>query len=162
MLQTCDMVHRSAAKALLILALGMSPLCSSRVQAALGGDAASVLADSAEMHGTVRATPLYQYDIHEITADSDMRVREFLNREGIVFAVTWSGPVVPDLHRLLGAHFATYSKALAGLQQPGLHRSVRIALDGLMVEQGGHLRAYDGRAYLPALVPPVTAAADLR
>ncbi|MEP6883307.1 MAG: DUF2844 domain-containing protein [Gammaproteobacteria bacterium] len=156
------MVHRLAAKALLILILGIDPLCASRVQAALGGDTASVFADSADMHGTVRAIPLLQYDIQEITADNGMRLREFLNREGLVFAVTWSGPVVPDLQRLLGGHFTTYSEALAALQQPGLHRSLRIASDGLIVELGGHLRAYTGRAYLPALVPSGIPTADLR
>ncbi len=155
-------MHRLALKALLILVLGTNPLCASRVQAALGGDAASVLADSAEMHGIMQSTPLQQYDIHEITAASDMRVSEFLNREGIVFAVTWSGPVVPDLQRLLGAHFATYSRALAALQRPGLHRSLRIASDGLIVEFAGHLRAYNGRAYLPALVPSGIPTADIR
>ena len=89
-------------------------------------------------------------------------MREFLNLDGIVFAVTWDGPVLPDLQTLLGANFATYMQALAVLKQPGLQRSLRIASPGLVVESGGHLRAYAGRAYLPALIPVVLPAADLR
>jgi hypothetical protein len=38
---------------------------------------------------------------------------------------------------------------------------LRVALPGLIVESGGHLRAYAGRAYLPALVPAGVPAADL-
>ena len=54
-------------------------------------------------------------------------MREYLDRAGNVFAVSWSGPVLPDLQRLLGAHFAQYTAALAALEHPGLHRSVRMS-----------------------------------
>jgi hypothetical protein len=54
-----------------------------------------------------------------------------------------------------------YATALAALNHPGLHRSLRVALPELIVESGGHLRAYAGRAYLPALVPAGVPAADL-
>jgi hypothetical protein len=91
-----------------------------------------------------------------------MHVREYLNRDGIVFAVAWSGPAMPDLQRLLGPYFEEYTTALTSLKSPGLHRSVRIASSGLVVESEGHLRAYAGRAYLPALVPGGVSVADLR
>lgn len=130
--------------------------------AALGGDATSVLADANELHGTAHSVLLARYAIHEINTDSGMRVREFLNQDGIVFAVAWSGPVVPGLKGLLGPGFAAYSHALAALQQPGLHRSLRIASGDLVVEFGGHLRAYSGRAFLPALMPSGMPTAELR
>lgn len=91
-----------------------------------------------------------------------MRVREFLNQDGAVFAVSWSGPVLPDLQQLLGPHFAEYSSALAALAHPGLQRSVRVASSGLVVESGGHMRAYAGRAYLPARIPSGVSVAELR
>jgi len=140
----------------------MSALRVEPVRAALGGDAASIVSDANEMRGVVHAELLQQYDIHEITTDSGIRVREFLNRGGVVFAVTWSGPVMPDLQRLLGASFTEYTRALAAMKQPGLNRSLRVASSELVVESGGHLRAYSGRAYLPALIPAGTSAADLR
>ena len=156
------MAHRFAANALVFLVIGCNPLGVESAHAALGGDAASVLADAQELHGTTLSTLLIQYDIQEITNDSGMRVREFLNRDGIVFAVTWNGPVVPDLRSLLGTSYDAYSQGLAALQPSGVHRSLRIASSNLVVESGGHLRAYSGRAYLMHLIPAGTSTADLR
>jgi hypothetical protein len=160
-LQTPRMNHRCPMGALLTLIAGISLLWVGPARAALGGDAASVLADAVASKGTVNTVVRQQYDIQEFTADSGVRVREYLNREGVVFAVSWSGPVLPDLQRLLGTHFAEYTAALAALDHPGLHRSVRVASSTLVVESGGHMRAYAGRAYLPALVPAGVSPAEL-
>jgi Protein of unknown function (DUF2844) len=130
--------------------------------ASLGGDMASVAADAAELHGVARTTPMPQYDMEEITSDSGIRVREFLNRDGIVFAVTWNGPVVPNLRTLLGSSFDSYIKGLGALKHPGTQRSLRLASGELVVESGGHMRAYGGRAYLPPLFPAGASPADLR
>jgi hypothetical protein len=158
LLQYSGMIHRSGMLALVAMnALWSGPAC-----AGLGGDAAGVVADGAELHGSLSSTSLPQYEIDEITTDTGMRVREYLGRDGVVFAVSWSGPALPDLHRLLGTHYVEYTTALAALTRPGLHRSVRIASSELVVESGGHLRAYAGRAYLPMLVPAGIATADLR
>jgi hypothetical protein len=142
---------------LLILGGAVQP-----ARASLGGDEASVAADAAELHGVARATPMAQYDIEEITSDSGIRVREFLNRDGIVFAVTWNGPLVPNLRTLLGSSFDNYIKGLGALKHPGTRRSLRVAAGDLVVESGGHMRAFGGRAYLPPLIPAGTSAADLR
>jgi len=155
------MIDRSF-KCSLGLMAGIILLCGGSARAALGGDAASVRSDTDEMHGVVHSTLLQHYDVEEITTDSGMRVREFLNRNGIVFAVTWNGPAVPDLQRLLGTNFAVYTKALAESNQSGRQRSLQIASSELLVESGGHLRAYVGRAYLPALIPAGTPTSDLR
>jgi hypothetical protein len=154
--------RRTALGTLLCLVLSAGPPWMGFAHAALGGDAASVLADGAEMHGVANSHYFQQYDEQQITGESGMRVREFLNRDGVVFAVAWTGPVLPDLQRLLGAHFAEYATALTAFNHPGLHRSVRVASPGLVVESGGHLRAYAGRAYLPALIPVGMSPADLR
>jgi hypothetical protein len=144
------------------LALGIGLLCASPVQAGLGNDAADILLDSAQMHGVVAAQSLPQYEVQVITTDTGMRISEYLNGNGMVFAVAWAGPVQPDLRQLLGSHYADYSQALAALNHPGSHRSARIDANGLVVELGGHMRAYSGRAYLPALMPAGVAAAELR
>jgi hypothetical protein len=148
--------------ALLFALLGISPMSVQSARASLGGDAASVRSDANQLQGVVQSTLLQQYEIQEITTDSGMRVREFLNRDGSVFAVSWSGPVMPDLQRLLGENFESFAKGVAALQHPGLKRALRIASSELVVESGGHLRAYTGRAYLPALIPTGTSIADLR
>ena len=149
-------------RAALILIIGINALCVGSARAALGADAASVPADCAQLQGELASTSLELYDIDEITDGSGMRVREYLNRAGIVFAVAWSSPAPPDLQQLLGMHFSAYATALAALDHPGLHRSVRIDSAGLIVEAGGHLRAYTGRAYVPALIPTGVTNEELR
>ncbi len=128
----------------------------------LGGDAASVATDAAALQGVVHSTPMQQYDILEITSGNGMRLREFQNRSGVVFAVAWSGPVMPDLQRLLGANYSTYATSVATQNHPGLKRPLRVVTPDLVVQSEGHMRAYSGRAYLPALIPAGTSAADLR
>ncbi len=144
-----------------ILAFGSQLLCAAPARAGLGSDAAQVLADATAMLGVIQSTPGQQYDVQEITAGTGTRVREYLSRSGQVFAVSWVGPVVPDLRQLLGSHYDSYAKGLSALR-PGLRRSVRIASGDLVVESGGHMRAYSGRAYLPAFIPPGVPLSELR
>jgi hypothetical protein len=158
MLQDGDMEVRHVQVSLLML-LGV---WVGEARASLGGELTSVLDDAAELHGTAQASSLQQFEIEEIVTDNGMRVREFLNRNGIVFAVTWSGPATPDLQRLLGTQFAVYSTALAARPRLGLQRSVRVATPDLVVESEGHLRNYTGRAWLPAMIPTGVSTAAVR
>ena len=64
------------------------------------------------------------------------------------------------VEQLLGVHFTSYAAALAAVAHPGIHRSLRVESPGLIVELGGHLRAYVGRAYLAALMPAGVTAAE--
>lgn len=150
-----------ALECLLLVELGATLLWSAPVSAQLGSDVSSVQADTIALRGTVRTTALLQYDVHEIRSDDGLTVREYVTRTGTVFALSWSGPVPPDLQPLLGQYFPAYAAALGALNHPGLHRSVRIALPELIVESGGHLRSYTGRAYVPGLVPADVAIAEL-
>jgi hypothetical protein len=140
----------------------LSPWCAPAARASLGGDGASVAADAAALQGVIHSTLLQQYDIREITADNGMRVREFQDRGGLVFAISWSGPALPDLHQLLGTSYGAYAAALPAADHFRPQRSLRVATSFLVVESGGHMRAYAGRAYLPASIPAGTSAAILR
>jgi hypothetical protein len=144
------------------LILTANLFCAATACAGLGDDAAGVAADAQTLRGVVHIQSLPLFDIHEISVDGGLRVREYVDRTGIVFAVTWLGPVQPDLQNLLQASFAEYNKARAALTQPGLRRSLRMASPDLVVETSGHLRAYSGRAYLPKRVPAGASATDLR
>jgi hypothetical protein len=150
----------SAKCALLVAAVGMSPLWAGSARAALGSDAASVLADGARLHVDIHSEMRQQYEVLEFSTATGINVREYLNRDRMVFAVSWRGPVPPDLEQLLGAHFTSYAAALAAVTHPGIHRSLRVESSGLIVELGGHLRAYVGRAYLAALMPAGVTAAE--
>jgi hypothetical protein len=152
-LQNPRMTICATKSAWVLAAFGMSALWTGSARAALGSDGASVLADGASMHADVNSEVRPQYEVLTISAVAGISVREYMNRDGIVFAVNWSGPVPADLRQLLGARFATYAAALAAVAHPGIHRSLRLESSGLTVELGGHLRAYSGRAYLAALIP---------
>jgi hypothetical protein len=156
------MTLRRVKWASVLVAFGMTPWCAAPARAALGGDAASVAADADALHGVIHSTLLQQYDIRDITVGNGMRLREFQDRSGVVFAVVWSGPAMPDLQKLLGASYATYRSTVAAANHSALKRALRVATSDLVVESDGHMRAYSGRAYLPALIPAGTSAADLR
>lgn len=145
-----------------LLSVGVIAVWAGQAQACLAGNAASVLDDANDLHGVVQSATRPQFEIQEIVTDNGMQVREFLNRDRIVFAISWTGPAPPDLQRLLGSQFAAYTAALAARDHLGLHRSVRIATSTLVVESEGHLRSYVGRAYLPAMIPVNASIADLR
>ena len=162
MLHNAKMVARAVTHALSILILGTGTLRVELAQASLAGDAASVSRDADALHGVKQTSIHPQFDIQQIDTDNGIQVREYLNRDGTVFAVTWAGPVVPDLQQLLGSQFTAYTTELAAREHLGLHRSVRLATSDLVVESDGHLRAYVGRAYLPAMIPIGVSAAELR
>lgn len=79
-------------------------------------------------------------------------VNEYVNPQGVVFAVTWSGPVTPDLKALLGPYFDRFVQSQRG-RSASPHTPLRIAAPDLQVVTGGHQGAVHGAAWLPQLVP---------
>src|ERR1700761_4290068 len=95
-------------------------------RAALGEGPASIETDALALHGALHLESRQDYAAYEVLASADTRLREYVNPSGIVFALSWSGPAPPDLHKWLGAYFADYAGALAARAHPGLRRSLRI------------------------------------
>jgi hypothetical protein len=119
--------------------------------AELGGSLATIQADQEHMKGTRRVTSNAAYSVHEIQASTGTTVREFVSPAGTVFGVAWQGPWNPDLRQLLGQYFDQYAQAI---QNKRARRGpVSIRQEGLVVEAGGHMRAFYGRAYLPQMLP---------
>ncbi len=146
----------------IMFAVGSLLLQPDIASAQLGSNLASVQADSAALRGSIQTVTGAHYAVHEIQTDTQIKVREYVRSDGIVFALGWSGPVLPDLQALLGPYFAAYSNAVATLAHPGLHRSLHIETGELVLESSGHLRAFAGRAYLPALLPAAVSVSELR
>jgi hypothetical protein len=119
--------------------------------ASLGGDAASVQADQMQMNATLRTTGAANYTLFEIQTPFGTVVKEYVSSTGLVFAVVWNGPSLPDLRQLLGSFFAAYVQG-ANAQGPGIRPRV-IEQPRLVVHAGGHMRAFLGRAYVPDLIP---------
>jgi hypothetical protein len=136
-----------------LLILAVSFVCTPAAHAALGGDAASIAADAAQLRGVEQQSMGPSFGMVAITTDNGILVHEFVDDSGLVFAVNWSGPAVPDLRGLLGSYFASYASVLSGLPNPGRQRAIHAITADLVVVCGGHLRAYTGLAYLPARVP---------
>jgi hypothetical protein len=122
--------------------------------AALGGDLASVQADGAHMKGAIRSSQASAYTLHEIDAPDHVTVREYISPQGKVFGVGWSGQSRPDLRQVMGGYFDQFSRAEAA-QKSGARgrRPLVIRQPGLVVEMGGHMRAFSGRAYIPDMLP---------
>jgi len=139
-------------EALLILGslvLGMT--CPRPARAALGGDTASVAADSATLGGTRQVTREAGWELHELRLPSGTRVREYL-RDGKVFAVAWAGPVMPSLRLLLGEYFEPYTTSPP--DRPSGHHLRVVTTADWVVQSAGHQGGFLGRAWLRAELPP--------
>jgi hypothetical protein len=119
--------------------------------ATLGEDAASVPADQALLEAALETTGTREFTLHRLRLPSGTVVGEYVSPSGMVFAISWQGPVLPDLRQLLGRYFGPYAAAV-GPQDTG--PGARRAEDaGLVVQSRGHMRAFSGRAYLRQMLP---------
>jgi Protein of unknown function (DUF2844) len=119
--------------------------------AALGGDVNSVQGDVAHLKGALRVTNATAYAVHEIRTSSGTVVKEYVSPQGKVFAVAWHGPFLPDLQQVLGPYFARVQ-----MQTQGARRGrgpLVIQQPDLVVQSTGHMRSFQGKAYLPELLP---------
>lgn len=88
-------------------------------------------------------------------------MREFVSPQGKVFGVAWEGPFQPDFQQILGSYFETMKQAIAAQRHYG-HVPVSIETSGFIFQQGGHMRNFHGRAYVPTLLPPNVDPADVQ
>lgn len=122
--------------------------------AGLGEDVRSVPADQAHMQGTLRTTQSSAYTVHEIQSATGTIVREYVSTSGTVFAVAWQGPWPPDMHQILASYFEPYKKAVqAQTNSRAARRPLNLVLPGFVMQSGGHMRSFSGRAYIPDLLP---------
>ncbi len=133
---------------LLMLALALPAL------AALGGDVASVQEDQAQMKGSLKTTEADAYTVHEIKASAGTVVKEYVSPAGKVFAITWRGQFIPNMQQLLGSYFDQYAQAAKAQRESHVGRHpINIQQPELVFQNGGHMRSYFGRAYVPNMVP---------
>ncbi|HZV65712.1 MAG TPA: DUF2844 domain-containing protein [Telluria sp.] len=100
------------------------------------------------------------YSVNETTLPSGTVIREYVASGGNVFAVSWNGPLMPDLRTLLGRHFDTLTSETAKSPKAG-HNRVHIVRPEVVIVSGGHMRAYTGRAWIANDFPPGITAADI-
>lgn len=151
----------------LALALGAILLAAQALapaRAGLGETLASVQADRVSMKGQLRARSAPGYSVQEITAANGTVVREYVSPAGVVFAVSWNGPSMPNLEQTLGKYFSQYRTAVKTQRAAGGragHHHLTIREPSLILHAGGHMRQYFGMAYVPSLVPQNLSISDL-
>ena len=99
--------------------------------------------------------PMAAYTVHEVQLETGTVVREYASASGQVFAVTWRGPVLPDLSQWLGGYFGVFKQGADQLRLAGRRGApINLMQEGLVVQSNGRMRNFFGHAYVPALVPP--------
>jgi hypothetical protein len=103
------------------------------------------------MKATLRVSQNSGYLVHEMQSQAGTVVREYVSPAGRVFAVSWQGPFLPDLRQVLGQYFDQFAQAAQARRTRG--GPLIINEPGLIVESGGHMRSFFGRAYVPQMMP---------
>ncbi|MBC7918116.1 MAG: DUF2844 domain-containing protein [Rhodoferax sp.] len=79
---------------------------------------------------------------------------EYLDASGTVFAVSWTGPVLPDLPDTLGRYFPQFTAETQRLGRAARAAGVlNLRTTDLVVHSRGRMRHFSGHAYVPGLVP---------
>lgn len=136
------------------LALVALPAC-----AGLGGAPtqvpATAVAPAAARAMTAQRPIVYDgYTVNEIRTEAGGVIREYVSAAGVVFGVSWRSPIMPDLHELLGDYFPSFEQSAAASRDSGRRGPIAIDRADLVLQSGGRMRDYRGRAYVPGLLPP--------
>jgi hypothetical protein len=115
------------------------------------------------MAASMKSVAMGHYTRHELIRPNGGMVREFTNANGMVFAVTWSGPGKPDLSTLLGRYFSTFqaNSVATARQMHSLRHPPMIAQSDLQIQVGGHMGWFHGVAFVPSLAPAGFSIGDL-
>lgn len=144
-------------------ALGSAP--SYPVTAAsTNAGAASQGAASAPRLAAVANAASAAYTVNQTTLPSGTVVNEYIASGNTVFALSWKGPTMPPLKTLLGTYFPSYIQGLSDVHaaQGGGYGPAVVHQPALVVETGGHMGAFMGRAYLPQALPQGVSADDIK
>jgi hypothetical protein len=129
-------------------------------QAGLGETADSIARDHSALRGqTLVKTASAAYDRHEITLASGTKVREYVSKDGKVFAVGWSGPTLPDLKTVLAGHYDAFVSAASAPRHN--HHVLSVSTPDLELQNTRLQRGFVGHAHVPSLVPAGTSMAEL-
>lgn len=90
-------------------------------------------------------------NVYQIKVTSGTRIKEYVDANNVVVAVSWQGPTLPNLKQLLGSYFDTFANRPVG--HASSHRNAELITDDLVVQSQGQMRHFAGRAYLPRLLP---------
>lgn len=119
------------------------------------------LPEQFKTEGTTVVSSVSNYITRDTTLATGTHVREYVSGSGVVFAVTWDGPFLPDLKALLGKHFDTMVAESARRPRAG-RSNIEVNRPEVVINSGGHMRAFEGSAWIPAEFPAGVTADDVR
>ena len=152
--------NRLARKVSLVSAIG-ALLFPCVATATLGGSANSVAADAQALSASVGGTTDFGSYTVEAMTSAGLTIKEFISKNGTVFAATWKGIHHPDLSQLLGTYYAEHRSTMTHTKKHMGRHPISIKSSRVVVEMGGHMRAVSGRAYVSALIPNGVSLEDL-
>ncbi len=141
-------------------AVVIGALWSAAACATLGEPETSLTTETQLNRASLKESDYGSYRVHEIQLTSGTLLREYAGPDGKVFAVTWTGPFIPNLRESLGSYFAEFAARAPAAHGSRTHLLVREP--DLVVESGGHMRAHHGLAYLPQALPSGVSVGDLK
>jgi len=135
-----------------VLAVGLAwVLGSAPAWAVLGERESSVGLDQDYLRGVVRVENHEGYSLQRITSADGRVVTEYVSPAGFVFGISWQGRTMPNLEQLLGSYYPQFLQA--SQSRTRRRGPLVVRTDQLVVESGGHMRSFHGRAYVPNLLP---------
>ena len=139
-------------------------LTASPAWAVLGGGVADVQGEQLRMRATRAVTTTFQPgSVHELRLADGSSIRQYINAQGIVYAVAWSTRVKPDFTQLLGRYATDFDAgAAAALRTPGIKRSIVVDQGDLVLQSGGRQGAFVGKAWLKSQMPASSSANAIR
>lgn len=136
---------------------------SPKAMAALGDHENVMTSDliklKSSQHIVVKKTA--QYRVHEIQTPV-ATVREFVDNNGLVFAVSWRGIRRPDLSVLLGSYFPEYENIDSRRARMITREPVSIQTSKIVVRKSGHMRNIKGLAIISGQLPEGVTEEDLK
>ena len=135
----------------LVMLLGL--FAAAPVAAELGGSPTTLEADRSHFAAAMKSASAATHSLHTLTLPNGSIVHEYMDGDGVVFAVSWQGPSRPDLRQLLGASFDAFQTAVTPTRPGRLRRPLLVQQGDLVVHSAGHPGAFRGYAYLPQRLP---------
>jgi hypothetical protein len=143
-----------------VIALCANALAAGDALAQLGG---TMAASQVNDNPTQRVLPGGAVRVRSTIDAGGTTINEYATRDGLIFACAWQGPTMPDLTRILGPYAERYrANAAAQFNATGHLHASRVEQPDVIIEAGGQMRSYVGRAWLPAALPADVSLADLR
>ena len=102
------------------------------------------------------------FTVHEVV-NPGLTLREYTDKEGVIFAVAWDGISQPDLAPILGSYFEDFSQNIS--QSPktfGRKAQSEVRGEKVTVVKWGHMRSAHGKAFVAAKLPEGVKAEDIQ